>query len=207
MDPFDPTTWAIEPRTITLDWTGDHYAIVDACDYDTVMRFNTWCLKPSKHTAYARTYKWEGGHRYPIFLHRVVMLLTGKEPPTPAHTIVDHINGNGLDCRRINLRWATSSMNNKNMKGSMHREELIRQLAQSPVQTEVSARAPTIHEAALNFVKQRGASTRCRQPSPGCSKSSRSPTSERVPSRRLPRSKHSACEDQEAAVTVFHAAE
>jgi hypothetical protein len=46
-----------------------------------------------------------------LYLHRYVM---GLEPGDSA--IVDHRNGNGLDCRRENLRLATITQNNRNIR-------------------------------------------------------------------------------------------
>lgn len=48
-----------------------------------------------------------------IYLHRVIMRRIGKAP-SPAHRYVDHINNDGLDNRRENLRWATASENARN---------------------------------------------------------------------------------------------
>lgn len=50
------------------------------------------------------------------YLHR---FLTG----CPRGTEVDHINGDGLDCRRINMRFATRSQNAQNLQGA-HRDSL-----------------------------------------------------------------------------------
>jgi hypothetical protein len=58
------------------------------------------------------------GKQRSIYLHREVMARTGIVQPSPKHKLVDHRNGNSLDCRRSNLRWATVSQNNKNKFGS-----------------------------------------------------------------------------------------
>lgn len=64
-----------------------------------------------------------------LYLHREIMLRTGRVQPTPDHKIVDHRNGNSLYCRRANLRWATISMNNTNKVGSEERSRQLEYLA------------------------------------------------------------------------------
>ena len=49
-------------------------------------------------------HKFEAGHRVKIYLHRFILQL-------PAGLLGDHRNGDGLDCRRTNLRAATNQQN------------------------------------------------------------------------------------------------
>lgn len=56
------------------------------------------------------------GRNGTVFLHREITKRKLGLPPTRYH-ISDHRNGDTLDCRRINLRWATLSMNAKNLFG------------------------------------------------------------------------------------------
>lgn len=53
-----------------------------------------------------------------LFLHVVVMLRTGITPETPEHELVDHLDGDERNCRRVNLRWATHTINSNNRFGS-----------------------------------------------------------------------------------------
>ena len=57
-----------------------------------------------------------GGKHALIWLHKEILRRVGP-PPSPAHTVGDHMNGNSLDNRRSNLRWATVTENNRNKYG------------------------------------------------------------------------------------------
>lgn len=68
--------------------------------YEVANKFS-WCLKKkSKILMYA----YANIGDVVIYLHHLVL------PPTK-NTLIDHINGNGLDNQRINLRIATNSQN------------------------------------------------------------------------------------------------
>lgn len=57
-----------------------------------------------------------------FWLHKEICLRAYGPPPSEKHTMSDHLNGDSLDCRRLNLRWATPSMNRKNIYGQMAKE-------------------------------------------------------------------------------------
>lgn len=81
------------------------FAVVDDADYELVNQFK-WCPAKRAKTFYAVTniYEADGKHKMP-YLHRLITGFNGE---------VDHISRDGLDCRRSNLRPASSSQNNQN---------------------------------------------------------------------------------------------
>lgn len=75
--------------------------IIDDDDYDRVSNFRWWALRPKKSlTVYART-KIDGKT---VYLHRMVM-------DCPPGCEIDHIDGNGLNCTRENLRAVSHAEN------------------------------------------------------------------------------------------------
>ena len=83
------------------------YTIVDATDAERVMAAGKWHATPSRNTHYARrNVRLADGSRSTILMHS---LLTGFQR-------VDHINGDGLDNRRANLRAVTNAQNQYNRR-------------------------------------------------------------------------------------------
>lgn len=75
---------------------------------------------------YARRCTRIGGVAKTIFLHREITERAYGPPPSPLH-VSDHLDGDSLNCRRDNLRWATLSQNAHNRFGSywlQHRFDL-----------------------------------------------------------------------------------
>lgn len=79
-------------------------ALVDDADYPKVAKYK-WFLRKEKYTGYAaRSYKKPDGRVGVIRMHRLIL-------DAPSHLDVDHINGNGLDNRRCNIRLCTRQEN------------------------------------------------------------------------------------------------
>ena len=86
-----------------IELTGGKYALVDDEDYEWLSRWKWRCT-----SGYAtRSSPRQCGKRPTILMHRLILGLSEGE-------VTDHINHNGLDNRRCNLRRCTSSENAQN---------------------------------------------------------------------------------------------
>jgi hypothetical protein len=87
---------------LSPDRSGD-YLIVDAQDLAALIENSrTWRAKRSKGMTYALSSDSTAAHRLILGLDR-------KD-----HRVVDHIDGNGLNCRRANMRITTQQENCRN---------------------------------------------------------------------------------------------
>lgn len=129
LDPFDPRICldGCEDQAVRI-WLDDHldaWGLISAIDAPWVLQ-HIWCAhvdQRGKHYV-RRTVGGRLQKREVIYLHREVMLRVCP-PPTPAHRYVDHVNGQGRDNRRENLRWTTAAENARNVHGIEWRQPVL----------------------------------------------------------------------------------
>jgi len=95
-------------KKITL--TQGKHAIVDDEDFKELNR-HKWCANKFGHSFYAcrGMYDPKTQKTKTILMHRVIL-------DAPTGTICDHVNRNGLDNRKTNLRFCTKEQNSHNSK-------------------------------------------------------------------------------------------
>ena len=100
--------------TIEIPLAGGEVALIDAEDLEKVSPYR-WHVKHSGtkpwHPLYAETVLWPSNKH--LKMHRVIT-------DAPRALTVDHINGNGLDNRKANLRLCTHQQNLMNAKPRRH---------------------------------------------------------------------------------------
>lgn len=135
-DEWNPDTFFIEHECrIYGDDRASIYSVIDDIDYQWALQWR-WSPKFSKRGKkfYLRRCTNEGSGAFyecpetgrirrnrtqrTLFLHTAIMLRSGVIPPTKKHVLVDHRDGDAMNCRRSNLRWATHTMNSRNVFGS-----------------------------------------------------------------------------------------
>lgn len=94
--------------TVLVPLTKGTFAIIDAEDAPSILR-HRWALNGSGRGAWRSRQKGEPASPRHILMHREIMGLASSDEGE-----VDHINGNGLDNRRANLRPASRSQNAAN---------------------------------------------------------------------------------------------
>lgn len=82
------------------------FTMVDDEDYDFLNQWK-WCAYHSGNTNYAKRSVQKNNIRHDILIHRLLLGVSGA-------AFVDHINRNGLDNRKENLRVCTISENGMN---------------------------------------------------------------------------------------------
>lgn len=98
--------------TISIPLTRGLVALID--DEDAHLAALKWyaTTPKGKDVSYARrSFPRGDGTRRSILLHRAIM---GDGEPG---MVIDHLNGDGLDCRRANIAWVTCSRNSRNRTG------------------------------------------------------------------------------------------
>lgn len=92
--------------------TKGYEAVIDAADVSLVAdRF--WLVRISGQTGYAQSADYSTGKCKTLLLHRVLL-------GAPDEFLVDHIDGDGLNNRRANLRLCNRSQNAQNRAAPSH---------------------------------------------------------------------------------------
>ena len=99
-------------KTLTIESKthGTHHVLLDDEDYDRVVAAETkWHIQKDgrREVFYVRRPTYENGKQKAIHLHRFIM-------DAPKGKVVDHINGDGRDNRKENLRICTNAENTRN---------------------------------------------------------------------------------------------
>ncbi len=81
------------------------FAAVDTEDFNRVSQYN-WCAVQDDRCWYANTFKRDGT---PMAMHRLIL-------NAPKGLVVDHIDHNGLNNRKSNLRLCTNRQNQQNRR-------------------------------------------------------------------------------------------
>ena len=87
--------------------TRGYFAIVDDEDFEKVNAYKWYCMTRRHHKYAAKSFR-VNGVKTVLQMHRFVLNLFDSSK------MIDHINGNGLDNRKENIRICTASDNAKN---------------------------------------------------------------------------------------------
>ena len=91
-------------RAWRISLTRGAFALVDSRDFKRVAAFN-WSLFARKDRPSYAVRSWRRGMHKHITLHQLILRTTAQ---------IDHANGDGLDCRRKNLRLASNTQQRGN---------------------------------------------------------------------------------------------
>lgn len=118
------------------------FAVVDDEDYEQLSKYR-WHAQPRRRTTYAITTFHMSEKSSSISMHRMIM-----KPPSKLE--VDHIDSNGLNNQRSNLRLATRSQNMRNTRvfkknQSSRYRGVVRRNRKKPWQVQIRVRGKKIY--------------------------------------------------------------
>ena len=98
---------------ITIELTQGKAALIDDEDFERVSKYKWTLSDVSRKKFYARRSDWNKGNQKTILMHRFIM-------NAPEGFEVDHIDGDGLNNQKHNLRLATSAENRWNSQKQLN---------------------------------------------------------------------------------------
>lgn len=98
----------VEGNLAYVPLTQGREAVIDVRDAHLVAG-KRWVALVGKGANYAASYTREGGKTVATLMHRLIL-------NAPSGALVDHVNGDGLDNTRANIRLATTAQNAHNQK-------------------------------------------------------------------------------------------
>lgn len=123
-------------RRIYLGRAAEVFCLVDEVDYEWATQWRWgFTFDRTKRKMYAtRMTRLHGraGPQTKVYLHKAILERAGLTPPSTAHTIGDHEDGDSLNNQRDNLRWATTVQNRRNRRPARARHSEIEQAADVP---------------------------------------------------------------------------
>lgn len=111
-------------------------AFVDDADYEYLNQWK-WYTRKTANTSYAQRGKRTRGKLVTINMHRLILGLTDP------NELCDHIDGNGLNNRRSNIRKCTVSQNAMNRRVQKNNKLGINGVRFDPVYKKYGARITT----------------------------------------------------------------
>lgn len=109
----------IDECRIWLDDT--KFCVVDEIDFAWAKQWKWHATANSTgRKFYATRMTRVAGKQKKIYMHKEILIRSGKKARSVHHTIGDHDDGDSLNNRRGNLFWATLKMNN-----SRHRQQKL----------------------------------------------------------------------------------
>ena len=118
---FRPNSCRVQGDLAFLEITDVHgqkvaESVMDAADAARVLATSPrWMIGQAGGKKYVRATIHQDGKNACVYLHRLIA-------DAPAGMVVDHINGETLDNRRVNLRVATIAQNIQNSHGNLPRK-------------------------------------------------------------------------------------
>lgn len=131
----------VEAGVVYITLTKGYTAIADTEDMELLSEGN-WQARIDGNTVYAQRNERVGGKQKKVQMHRKILGVKDGE-------MVDHINGDGLDNRKCNLRVATRSQNNmntqRNVRGTSGRKGVTWNRACKKWQAQIKVNGKNIY--------------------------------------------------------------